>query len=199
MSKLNKRFWLETDVFFNITGKNNEKISKHILLTGFLYNNSQLGTNTPTLSRLENFPQRILFAKKTQLHKTQYPGLIDTYREEIELNIGCDPTVVDENSSFRQQSKSSPLVFGLCKKEIEFSSTEGSISFGTVFYDAHIYTNIDCSTNHLFTHMTFHELNTLDRIYELERIHLLVFQQCLFKILSLLVTFQQKTIVTFSM
>ena len=63
MPKLRKRYWLETDDLFNTTGNKAEKITKSLLPTVFPYANSPLGTTTPTLSRLENFPRAANFVK----------------------------------------------------------------------------------------------------------------------------------------
>ena len=65
MSKLNNRYWLETEDFFIGTGMNTEKINEGILLIVFPYTNSPLITTTPTKSRLEFFPQNIFSKKPT--------------------------------------------------------------------------------------------------------------------------------------
>ena len=118
LSKLNNRFWLETDDF---TGKNTEKISKSILPTVVPFANSPLGTTTPFYSRLEFFPQKNTFCKKpTKDHTTQqYPDLLVTFREGFNMNTGNkNPVVFDEKPSFSQTSMSSPLVF-VCVKNIK--------------------------------------------------------------------------------
>ena len=59
--KLNNRFWLDTDEFFEISGKKTENANKGKLPTLFPYFISQNGTTTPTLSNLELLPQKTLF------------------------------------------------------------------------------------------------------------------------------------------
>ena len=82
MSKSNNRHWLETDGFFNSTGKNTEKSMKNKLPNVFLYTNSPLRTTTPTLSRLDFFPQKITLCQKPfQMPTTRYTDLFVTYRE----------------------------------------------------------------------------------------------------------------------
>ena len=63
MSELINRFWSEKDDIFQTTGKITEEINKGLLPIVFLYIKSPLGTNTPSLSGLENFPQKILTVK----------------------------------------------------------------------------------------------------------------------------------------
>ena len=58
-------------------------------------------------------PQKITFCKKlTQTHLTQYPDSSVVYCESFSMNTGnINATVVDEVSSFSQQSISSLLTF----------------------------------------------------------------------------------------
>ena len=58
MSKLNNRYWLETDDLFNTTGKNTERFFKGILATVYPFTNSQLRTTTTSLVGLKFFPEK---------------------------------------------------------------------------------------------------------------------------------------------
>ena len=79
LSELDNRYWLETDDFFDSTGKNTRKFTRGILPTVVSHKKSQLGTNTPTLSRLEIFPQKNNICRKpTQMQPTQYPDFFVT-------------------------------------------------------------------------------------------------------------------------
>ena len=122
MSKLNNRYWLETDDFFDSTGKNTEKIKKGILPTAFSHSKSSLGTNTPILWKPENFPKKITCCKKpTQMHTTQYPDLFVTYREGFNMNNGFkNPIVVDEDPSFYSKFNVFTIVLWFFKKYIVF-------------------------------------------------------------------------------
>ena len=51
----------------SIVLENPEKSLKGILLTVFPYTNSPLGTTTPTVSRLEIFPQKILSVEENTI------------------------------------------------------------------------------------------------------------------------------------
>ena len=95
-----------------------------------------------------------------------------TYREAFDLVIATkNPTAVDEYSSFRQQTRSSPLGFDSVKKN--FPPRKDSNSFGTLNYNSHIYKKIDHSINQVFKSMTIQELNTLHQICEQQRTQLL--------------------------
>ena len=78
MSKLNNRYWFETE---------------HL----FYYNNSNIPSETPyrdsksqiRLSRFEIFPENKMFCNKpTPLYTTQYPDLFITYKEGFNTHTG---------------------------------------------------------------------------------------------------------------
>ena len=122
MSKLKKRYWLETDDSFITTGKNTEQFIRGILPTVFLYTNSTIGSTTPISSILEIFTLKNTFCGiPTHMHATQYIAFFITYHEGLNLNTGNKNTiVVDEDSFFSQQQTSSPLVFDSVKAQITF-------------------------------------------------------------------------------
>ena len=152
MSKLSNRYWLETDDFLNSSEKNTGKIDKSILPIVFLYANSPLGTNNPTLSRMEIFQQKITFCKKpTQIHKTLYRDSFVTYREGFKMKIRIkNSIVVDPEPSFTQTSRSSPIVFDCINNFNYFPPLKDSKNHGTVYSDANLNTKIDYSVNRVF-------------------------------------------------
>ena len=78
MSKLNNRFWLETEHFFN----NN----KSLFISETHYHDSKPQTR---LSRFEIFPESEMFRNKpTPLYTTQYPDLFITYKEGFNKHTG---------------------------------------------------------------------------------------------------------------
>ena len=107
------------------------------------------------------------------MHTIQYPALIVTHPEGLNMNLGNkNPIVVDEDSSFSQQLMSSPIVFDSGKNKFELFRPNDSNSFGTVDFDANVNTKIDCSISHVVKSMGFQELNTSYQFCELERTQL---------------------------
>ena len=78
MSKINNRYWLETEHFFN------ESYLPHTPPTN--YSDSQ---DKSRFSRFEIYPNTNTFCNKpTPLHSTQYPDLFVTYKEGFNMNTG---------------------------------------------------------------------------------------------------------------
>ena len=89
MSKLNNRYWFETNEFLNTTGKITEKIFRGMSPTVIPYINLPLRTTAPNLSRLKVFPRKDIFCTKpTQMYTTQYLDNIVVHRESFETNTG---------------------------------------------------------------------------------------------------------------
>ena len=81
MSKLNNRYWLETEHFFN-----NHSSPES---TNSPYHDTKSQTR---LSRFEIFPENKMFCNKpTPLHLTQYPDLFVTYTEGFNTPLGEIP------------------------------------------------------------------------------------------------------------
>ena len=99
------------------------------------------------------------------MHTTQYPDLFATYRESFDMNTGKNAIFVDEDSSFSQQSTSSPIFLDSLKNKNYFSALNVSNCFGTVDYDAHFYTKKErLFYNQKVKSMSIHELNPLHLI-----------------------------------
>ena len=81
------------------------------------------------------------------------------------------PIVVDEDLPFSRKPTSQRLVFDSLQSEFYNPSLNYSNSFGTVDYDCHSITKIDCTTNHVYKSMSIQEHYLW--LCELERTQLL--------------------------
>ena len=169
MSKLDVRYWLETDDFSNTTGLRYWRLTAYCFplyqfASGYYYSNS---------IKNRDFPTKKFCEIPTQMHTEQYLELITTYLEGFNMSTANkNPIVVAEDLSFSQQPRSSLLVFDSVKSKWNFHPPNDSNSFGTVDYDAQVFANIDFSMNHVLKSMSTHELDTLDHICEIERTQL---------------------------
>ena len=78
MSKLNNRYWLETEHFFNNHSSTTSSDTP--------YHDTKSQTR---LSRFENFPENKMFCNKLiPLYATQYPDLFITYKEGFNMHTG---------------------------------------------------------------------------------------------------------------
>ena len=165
MSKLNNRYWLETEHFFN----NHSSTTS----TDTPYHDTKSQTR---LSRFEIFPEKKMFCNKpTPLHLTQYPDLFITYKEGFNMQTGKpNPLQLPQNEQYNQlttQLISGKLIHN--QNKFLFPALNSSNNFATIDYEAHINTKIDYSINHVFKSMSVAELNPLHTICEVERTQLL--------------------------
>ena len=86
----------------------------------------------------------------------------------------------------------------LCKNKYYFPPLNDPNIFGTLDYDANIFTKIDNSNNHEFKSMSTQELNKLHLICELEWTQLLTFSGMSVQNPQLVVYLLQETVVAFS-
>ena len=103
--------------------------------------------------------KKICFKTPTQRHTTQYPDLFGTPREGFNTNTGNKKTqllLMKNHHALKVQCLHNQSV----KNNYYFPPRNDSNSFGTVHYDAHIYTKIDNSIDHVFKSMTTKELKT---------------------------------------
>ena len=93
MSKLNNRYWLETEHFFN---NHSSTIS-----TDTPYHDTKSQTRLP---RSGIFPEnKMLCNKPTPLHLTQYHGLFITYKEGFNKHTGKpNPLQLPQNEQYNQ-------------------------------------------------------------------------------------------------
>ena len=166
MSKLNNRYWLETQHFF------------------FNNDSSNVSTDTPyhdtksqtRISRFEIFPENKMFCNKhTPLHLTQYPDLFVTYKEGFKMQTGKpNPLQLPQNEQYNRlttQLISGKLVH--TQDKLLFPALNSSNNFATIDYEAHINTKLDYSINHIFKSMSVAEPYTLHTICEVEHTQLL--------------------------
>ena len=156
MSKLNNRYWLETEHFFN----NHSSTTS----TDTPYHDTKSQTR---LSRFEIFPENKMFCNKpTPLHLTQYPDLFITYKEGFNMQTGKhNPLQLPQNEQYNQLT--TQLISGKLihtQNKFLFPALNSSNNFATIDYEAHINTKIDYSINHVFKSMSVAELNTLHTI-----------------------------------
>ena len=92
LSKLNNRYWLETEHFFN----------NHYFTTSTdtPYHDTKSQTR---LSRFEIFPEKKCFLKNPLLYTTQYPDLFVTYKEGFNMHTGNpNPLQLPQNEQYNQ-------------------------------------------------------------------------------------------------
>ena len=160
MSKLNNRYWLETEYFFN----------NHSSTTSSDTPYHDIKSQT-RISRFEIFPENKMFCDKpTPLYTTQFI----TYKEGFNMHTGKpNPLQLPQNEQYNQlttQLISRKLIH--TQDKFPFFALNSSNNFATIDYEAHINTKIDSSINHVFKSMSVAELNTLHTICEVERTQL---------------------------
>ena len=114
MSKINDRYYFETDDFFNTNGIKTEKTNQGVTPTAFQHFKLPLGTDKHSLSRIEIFQNKQTFCKKpTPMHTTQYLDLNINYQRRFNMQTeNKTPTVMlEQNEQISQESMSSKLVF----------------------------------------------------------------------------------------
>ena len=171
MTKIDDRYWIETDSFVHSATPKKSSSFAGIKGTSYLYIRAP-HTETPhnpSLSRFEVFPNALTFCGKPEpLYSTQYYDLFVTYTEGFKMHTGQqNPTpIINEYISDK-------IVLNNSNNKYIFPALNVSNNFATIDYDAHINTKIDYTINHEFRPMTVQELNTLHTVCELERNQLL--------------------------
>ena len=171
MTKIEGRYWIETDSFVHSPHSVKPKTSSGIKGTEHPYVSAPhtQHPNNPSLSRFEVYPTAQTFCGKPDpLYSTQYSDLFVTYTDGFNMHTGQpNPhSMIDENISGK-------IVLDNSNNKFVFPALNVSNNFATIDYDAHINTKIDYTRNHVFRYMTVQELNTLHTICELERNQLL--------------------------
>ena len=173
MTKIDDRYWIETDSFVHSATPKKSPSFDGIKGTSYPHVRAP-HTETPhnpSLSRFEIFPTANTFCGKPEpLYSTQYSDLFVTYTEGFNMHTGQpNPTsIINEYISGKivlDKSNSN--------NKYIFPALNVSNNFATIDYDAHINTKIDYTINHVFRSMTVQELNTLHTVCELERNQLL--------------------------
>ena len=171
MTKIDDRYWIETDSFVHSSTPEKSTTDNGIRGTSYPYIHAPRAQNThnPNLSRFEIFPSAQFFGGKPDpLYSTQYSDLFVTYTEGFNLHAGQP-----NPSSVLYEHISGKIVLNNSNNKFMFPALNVPNIFATIDYDAHINTIIDNTNNHIFRSMTVQELNALHAVCELERNQLL--------------------------
>ena len=171
MTKIEDRYWIETDPFVHLPHPVKPKTTSGIKCTEHPYVSAPhtQHPNNPSLSRFEVYPTAQTFCgKPDSLFSTQCFDLFVTYTDGFSMHTGQpNPhSMIDEYISGK-------IVLDNSNNKFVFPALNVSNNFASIDYDAHINTKIDYTINHVFHSMTVQELNTLHTICELERNQLL--------------------------
>ena len=161
MTKIEDRFWIETDCFVHSPHSIKPKTTSGIKGTEhpYVYAPHTQHQNNPCLSRFEVFPTAQTFCGK--------PDPV-TYTDGLNMHTGQpNPHSMIDEYIFGK------IVLDTSNNKIIFPALNVSNNFATIDYDAHISTKIDYTINHVFRSMTVQELSTLHTICKLERNQLL--------------------------
>ena len=171
MTKIEDRYWIETDSFVHSSTPKKSTTNDGIKGTSYPYIHAPHAQHphNPSLSRFEVFPSAQTFCGKPDpLYATQYSDLFVTYTEGINMHTGQpDP------SSKIHEHITAKLKHNNSNNKYIFPVLNVSNNLATIDYDAHVNTKIDYTINHVVHSMTVQELNTLHTICELERNQLL--------------------------
>ena len=142
MTKIEDRYWIETDSFVHSSIKG----------TSYPYVHAPHAQNprNPSFSRFEVFPNAQTFCGKPEpLYSTQYSDLFVTYTEGFNMHTGQP-----NPSSIVNEYISGKIVLNNSNNKYVFPAINVSNIFATINYDAHINTKIDYTINHVFRSMT---------------------------------------------
>ena len=171
MTKIEDRYWIETDSFVHSPHSIKPQITSAIKGTEhpYVYAPHTQHPNNPSLSRFEVFPTDQTFCGKPDpLYSTHYSDLFVTYTDGFNMHTGQP-----NPHSMIEKFISGKIVLVTSNNNFVFPALNVSNHFATIDYDAHINTKIDYTINHVFRSLTVQELNTLHTICELERYQLL--------------------------
>ena len=171
MTKINDRYWTETDSFIHFSLPDKSDASYGIECTSFPFIHAPHTQNphNPSFSRLELFPHtQTLCGKPELLCTTHNSDRYVTYQEGFNMHTGQPnpQPIINEYVS-------SKTVLDTTTKYFVFPSLNVSNNFATIDYDAHINTKLDYTINQVFCSMTIQKPNTLHTICKLERNQLL--------------------------
>ena len=171
MTKIEDRYWIETDSFVQSPHSIKPKTTSGIKGTAHPYVHAPhtQNPNNPSLSRFEVYPTTQTFCGKPDpLYSTQNSDLFVTYTDGFNRH-----TRQPNPHSMIDEYISGKIVLDNSNNKFVFLALNVSNNFATSDYDAHIKTKIDYTISHVFRSMTVQELNTLHTICELERNQLL--------------------------
>ena len=171
MTKIEDRYWIETDSFVHSPLSTKSKYTSDNKGTEhpYVYAPHTQHPNDPNFSRYELYPIAQTFCGKPDpLYSTQCSDIFVTYTDGFNMHTGQpNPhSMIDEYISGK-------IVLDTSNNNFVFPALSVSNNFATIDYDAHTHTKIDYTINHVFRSMTVQELNTLHTKCELERNQLL--------------------------
>ena len=148
MTKIEDRYWIETDSFVHSQHSIKPKTTSGIKFTEhpYVYAPHTQHPNNPSLSRFEVFPTAQTFCGKPDpLYSKQYSDLFVTYTDGFNMHTGQpNPhSMIDEYISGK-------IVLDTSNNKFIFPALNVSNNFATIDYDAHINTKIDYTINHVF-------------------------------------------------
>ena len=173
MTKIQDRYWIETDSFEHSSHSIKPEAASGIIGTKHphLHAPYTQNPNNLSLSRFELFPfpnAQTFCGQNAPLSSTQYSDLFVTCTDGFNMHTG------QPNPQFMiNQYISGKIIRDNLNNKFIFPALNVSNNFATIDYDAHINTKIDYNINHVFRSKTVQELNTLHTVCELERNQLL--------------------------
>ena len=152
MTKIEERYWIETDSFVHSPQSMKPKTTSGIKGTAHPYVHAPhtQHPNNPSFSRFEVYPTAQTFCGKPDpLYSTQCSHLFVTYTDGFNMDTGQpNPhSMIDEYMSGK-------IVLDNLDNKFVFPALKVSNNFATIDYDAHINTKIDYTINHVFRSMT---------------------------------------------
>ena len=152
MTKIDDRYWIETDSFVHSATPKKSSSFDGIKGTSYPYIRAPHSEtpHNPSLSRFEVFSNAHTFCGKPEpLYSTQYSDLFVTYTEGFTMHTGQpNPT------SIINEFISGKIILNNSNNKYIFPALNVSNNFATIDYDAHINTKIDYTINHVFRSMT---------------------------------------------
>ena len=148
MTKIEDRYWIETDSFVHSPHPVKPKTSFGIKGTEHPYVSAPhtQHPNNPSLSRFDVHPTAQTFCgKPDQLYSTQYSDLFVTYTDGFNMHTRQpNPRSMIDEKIFGK------IVLDNSNNTFVFPALNVSNSFATFDYDAHINTKIEYTINHVF-------------------------------------------------
>ena len=171
MTKNEDRYWIDTDSFVHSSHSTKSDTTSGIKGTAppYIHGPHTQNLNNPSLSRFEVFPNAQTFCGKPDpFYSTQNSDHFVTYTNGFNMHTG-QPNPQPINNDYI----SDKIVLDNSNNKFIFPALNVSNNFATIDYDAHIYTKIDYTINHVLRSMTVQKLKTLHTVCELERNQLL--------------------------
>ena len=154
MTRINDRYWIETDTFIEASNITQNFQTEGIHGTKFPnVKTPQSPVDNPSFSRFEIYPIAQTFCGKPDpLYSTQYEDIFVTYLDGFDMDTGQP-----RPHSMIDQRISGQIQYDNTNKKYIFPALNISNNFATLDYDAHINTKIYFTKNHVFKSMSIQE------------------------------------------